>query len=100
MTSFSQRKGLKPIKNIVQVDSMDADLRNGLWNVLCLFYWDKAEGRVGVSSIPDKTKPDDRNSIKESISAVESMCNLIMGTKDTLGEALIKVEVKLPFIQP
>ncbi len=40
MTSFSQRKGLKPVRSVLQVDSMDADLRNSLWNVLCLHYWD------------------------------------------------------------
>jgi len=31
---FSQRKDLKPVKSVVQTDSMDDDLRNGLWNVL------------------------------------------------------------------
>ncbi|MCP8321790.1 MAG: hypothetical protein H3Z52_12765 [archaeon] len=39
MKSFSQRKGLKPIKNKLQVDSMDSALRNRLWNALQLFYW-------------------------------------------------------------
>ena len=38
MQFFSQRKGLKPIKSIVQKDSMDDDLKNGLWNVLHIFY--------------------------------------------------------------
>jgi len=37
--SFSQRKGLEPVKSVLQVDSMDADLRNGLWNALTIFYW-------------------------------------------------------------
>jgi hypothetical protein len=31
---FSQRQGIIPVKNIMQVDSMDEDLRNSLWNVL------------------------------------------------------------------
>jgi hypothetical protein len=35
MESFSQRKGLKPVKRVMQIDSMDEALRNGLWN--CLF---------------------------------------------------------------
>ena len=39
MKLFSQRKGFKPIKNVMQVDSMDNELRNGLWNALTLFYW-------------------------------------------------------------
>lgn len=219
MSSFSQRKGLKPIKSIVQVDSIDGELRNGLWNALQVFYWEKARGAYRVSdrvnlslllhfiwrdffkrpvdTIPDlwhyayqdlrswffecdwnevydfiefvaansldefepekftkfcnmileremsayrfvdgvvvqltaeeevaeieealnapvplkpvathlrtalellsdKTKPDFRNSIKESISAVESICNLITGRKDTLGDALKKVEATVP----
>lgn len=37
---FSQRKGLKPVKSVTQIDSMDSDLRNGLWNALTLFYWE------------------------------------------------------------
>ncbi|MEN2775572.1 hypothetical protein ABCY62_11115 [Acetivibrio clariflavus] len=40
---FSQRYGYKPIKEIIQVDNMDNDLRNGLWNALCLYYWRLSE---------------------------------------------------------
>jgi hypothetical protein len=40
MKSFSQRKGLKPVKSVMQVESMDDELRNGLWNALSLHYWD------------------------------------------------------------
>ncbi len=36
---FSQRKGIKPIKSVIQIDSMDAELRNGLWNALHTHYW-------------------------------------------------------------
>lgn len=36
---FSQRVGIKPIKSVLQVESMDDDLRNGLWNAIlkCFF---------------------------------------------------------------
>ena len=41
----------------------------------------------------NREKPDYSNSVKESISAIESMCNIILGTKkSTLGEALNKLE--------
>ena len=40
MKSFSQRRGIKPIKKI-QIDSMDDDLRTGLWNALTIFYWEQ-----------------------------------------------------------
>jgi len=39
MQRFSQRHGFKTVKNIIQVNDMDDDLRNGLWNVLDLYYW-------------------------------------------------------------
>ncbi len=42
MELFSQRYGFKPVKTIIQVDGMDSDLRNGLWNALEIFFWSKA----------------------------------------------------------
>lgn len=44
MKLFSQRKGFKPIKSVMQVDYMDTELRNGLWNALTLFYWNQVKG--------------------------------------------------------
>lgn len=38
---FSQRKGLKPVRSLIQVGSMDAELRNALWDVLQLSLWDE-----------------------------------------------------------
>jgi len=43
MELFSHRQGIKPIKNIMQVESMDDDLRNTLWNNLCIHYWDNVQ---------------------------------------------------------
>jgi len=43
MRLFSQRKGLKPVKSVMQVDSMDSELRNGLWNALTISYWDQVK---------------------------------------------------------
>ena len=41
----------------------------------------------------DRTSPDYRNSIKESISAVEAACQIITGDqKATLGQAVKKLE--------
>jgi hypothetical protein len=36
---FSQRKGLTPVRKVVQKDDMDEALRNGLWNGLQTNYW-------------------------------------------------------------
>ena len=49
--SFSQRQGLKSIKSIMQLDSMDAELRNGLWNLITMFYWNNAVGVDVYNSI-------------------------------------------------
>lgn len=38
---FSHRYGFKPIKSVIQTESIDDELRNGLWNALTTFYWDK-----------------------------------------------------------
>ena len=40
----------------------------------------------------DRTNPDYANSIKESISAVEAMCSIILGKSHTLGAALKNLE--------
>ena len=34
---FSQREGLKPLKQRIQIDSVDEDLKNGLWNCFLKF---------------------------------------------------------------
>ena len=36
---FSQRKGLKPIAEVIQTDSMNSELRNSLWNALDVEIW-------------------------------------------------------------
>ena len=36
---FSQREGIK-VKNVLQVDSMDNELRTRLWNTFTMFYWE------------------------------------------------------------
>jgi len=43
MRLFSQRKGIKPVKSVIQVNNMDDDLRIGLWNALTIFYWNQVK---------------------------------------------------------
>lgn len=56
--------------------------------------YDKVNGHLEKALIllSDRDKPDYENSIKESISAVEAMCVLILGKRDTLGAALKQLE--------
>lgn len=42
---FSERMGKRPVKNILQIEGMDDDLRNSLWNILKICVWDR-EGFV------------------------------------------------------
>ena len=52
--------------------------------------------RAALSKLSDRKDPDYRNSIKESISAVESLCQVILGDpKATLGKALKVVKDKI-----
>jgi hypothetical protein len=41
--TFSQRIGLEPTRKTLQVDSMNAELRNALWNIMYAFYFKSAE---------------------------------------------------------
>ncbi len=43
MKLFSHRKGLRPVKTVAQLDSVDGDLRVALWNALCAFYWNRVK---------------------------------------------------------
>ena len=55
----------------------------------------KAQIQKALRLLSDRNKPDYKNSIKESISAVESICAIIMNNpKATLGQALKRLEDK------
>ncbi|HEU0070061.1 MAG TPA: hypothetical protein VFS04_02080 [Alphaproteobacteria bacterium] len=57
--------------------------------------------KAAVALMSDKKSPDYRNSIKESISAVEAACRIITGdTKVTLGQALKALETKGVNVHP
>ena len=56
----------------------------------------KAHLEKSLELLSDRKSPDYRNSIKESISAVEAICRLITkNEKATLGQALKEVETKV-----
>ena len=44
MAKFSERLGFKPIRETIQIESMDEGLRNSLWSSLILFYWKTIRG--------------------------------------------------------
>lgn len=49
MDSFSQRFGFTPRKTTMQIESMDSDLRNSLWNILVITFWEKLEGSITIN---------------------------------------------------
>lgn len=55
----------------------------------------KTHLKAAIGLMSNKANPDFRNSIKESISAVESLCKIILkNDKTTLGQALKEIEIK------
>lgn len=49
---FSQRKGYKPLGKTLQTDSMDEELRNGLWSSFHFCYLEQHERALATSQDP------------------------------------------------
>jgi hypothetical protein len=49
--SIYKRLGITPPKRVIQLSSMDEALRNGLWNNLYLFYFDKFRGTFAIGEL-------------------------------------------------
>lgn len=56
--------------------------------------------KKATAFLADRVSPDYPNSIKESISAVERMCSIILGKSSTLGAALKQLETQGVVIHP
>nr|WP_113866255.1 hypothetical protein [Brenneria salicis]NMN91601.1 hypothetical protein [Brenneria salicis ATCC 15712 = DSM 30166]RBP63074.1 hypothetical protein DES54_11389 [Brenneria salicis ATCC 15712 = DSM 30166]RLM30772.1 hypothetical protein BHG07_08550 [Brenneria salicis ATCC 15712 = DSM 30166] len=57
MPSFSQRMGIRPMQKAIQRESMDNELRIGLWNVLQIAVWDKwSDGSFSREKLEITTK--------------------------------------------
>ena len=55
MKKFSQRKGLKLVGEVIQIDSMNSELRNSLWNTLNVEIWlqDRTPNRLLIELFSD-----------------------------------------------
>ena len=73
------------ITDDVEVKAIDDALNNKSDNV-------KQHIEKALGLLSDREAPDYANSIKESISAVERMCSIIVGHKATLNDALKEFE--------
>ena len=77
---------ITPITNEVEINEIKTSLD-------IEFEGCKSHIKKGLCLLSDREKPDYKNSIKESISAVESICQIICkDDKATLGNALNKLE--------
>ena len=86
--------GYRIVNNqVVQITSNEEiiEIENALKNDK----WKSVNTHIETALIllADRKNPDFRNSIKESISAVEALCIIITGNKNTtLGKALVEIE--------
>ena len=86
MTLFSQRRGMKPVSKVIQIEAMDDELRNSLWTALQVCIWNKWSQRqpgagwsgnamavnnmlqdywIGYFKRPVDTKPPFQDAVKE-----------------------------------
>ena len=63
--STPMRYGYEPVRDVIQLESMDAPLRNGLWNLLKIFVWDQPLPLHGTTLCSLR---DDRNE------AIKTLC--------------------------
>lgn len=83
---------LAPICSEIDIKSIEDILNNE-----DIFYSVKSQIKRALELFSDRVKPDYRNSIKESISAVEGYCKIITGEPNaTLSKALQKIEKTHP----
>lgn len=77
---------ITPITNDIEIDAINEAIATK---------YDVVNGHIhkAIKLLSDREHPDYENSIKESITAVEAMCEIILGQKKaTLGEALKHIE--------
>lgn len=75
-----------PITDVEELSEIEKVLENPIDGV-------KEHIKQAINLFSDREKPDYRNTIKESISAVESMCRIVSGKPNaTLGDALNIIE--------
>lgn len=58
MPSFSQRMGIRPMQKIIQRESIDNELRTGIWNALQIYVLDTWQGSPDCASILNTLSED------------------------------------------
>ena len=86
-------KQIVPITDDVEISTIEESFTSNYREV-------KQHLTKAVTFLSDRNFPDYANSIKESISAVERMCSIIVGSATTLGTALKTLESQGIAIHP
>lgn len=89
---------IAPITNEIEIKEIESAISNT--NQYTSYIGSNIHLHSALKMLSDKTNPDYRNSIKESISAVESISKVISNNaKDSLGGALDKIKGKIKIHQ-
>jgi len=81
---FSQRIGKKPVKSVLQVDNMDVDLRNRIWNTVLEDFFGK------VNSFTSNYEESDLGHLYRFL--WKEFFNYLMDNLPTWNSAIIKVD--------
>jgi hypothetical protein len=81
-------RNIAPITSEEEVAEIETAIDNGIGAV-------RTHLRRALELLADKKSPDYRNSIKESISSVESLVQDVLGQKGTLGKLVKKLESEI-----
>lgn len=85
---------LSPITNQHEIEEIEISIDNS--SQFTTLRGANIHLKLALEKLSDRKNPDYRNSIKESISAVESVSKVISGnTKDSLGAAIDKIKGKI-----
>jgi hypothetical protein len=93
----SEKSAYRIVGNLFLKLTDDKEIENVNYVLEIGVPYDTAKKHIetSIALLSNRTNPDYRNSIKESISAIEATCNIITNSStDTLGKALNKLEQK------
>lgn len=90
-TFIKEYVGYRFVKNMI-VPITDPEENESISNALDISnQYVRMHMEKAINMISNRDHPDYENSVKESITAVEAMCNVLLGESDTLGKSLKKL---------
>ena len=90
---FSERYGYSTVRDSIQRESLDLELRNALWSLLKLFYWDKVKWISGAFGGSYRLTSEENTHLR--VLCQRLWFSLFKEPLDTLGDDFKKVSQKL-----